>query len=268
MKQSKMALFLMLITGFILMTAHFAFAGVRMVQENSANGRKTQMSRYIDSSKVRFDTDGEKGKQTIIYRVDKDAFWVINHTDKTYLEITREDMRKIKQMMDMMKKQMDQMPPEKRAQVEKMMKQKMGDKMEKIKYKKVKSGIKVNQWTCDQYEGYSGSLKKSELWTTSFSSVGLNINDFSVLKKMSEFFSEMAGGFINRDMFRSDIIPGQKKTADDFSGVPVKGQFYKDGAMVSSMEIKEIKRENLSPSLFELPAGYTKKKLGERKGAM
>lgn len=265
MKKSKIALLLILIAGFVLMTLQSAFAGVKMVQENSSKGKKVQMTRYIDSNKVRFDTEGSKGKQSIIYRVDKDVFWVINHSDKTYVEITRDDMRKIKQMMDMMKKQMEQLPPEKRAEMEKMMKQKMGDSMEKIKYKKVKSGIKVNQWTCDEYMGYVGSAKKSELWTAPFSSVGLNVNDFAAMKKMSEFFSEMAGGFFSKDMFRSDIIPGQQKTADDFSGVPVKGQFYKDGVMASSMEIKEIKRETLAPSLFELPAGYTKKKAGERR---
>ena len=268
MRQSRIVFFILLITGFIVMSLHCAFAGVKMVQENSTRGRKAQMTRYIDSSKVRFDTNGDKGKQTIIFRADKDVFWVINHTEKTYVEITREDMRRIKQMMDMLKKQMDELPPEKKAQMEKMMKQKMGDKMEKVKYKKVKSGIKVNQWTCDQYMGYTGSSKKSELWTTSFASLGLTINDFGAMKKMSEFFSEMAGGFFNKDMFRSDIVPGQKKTADDFSGVPVKGQFYQNGAVASSMEIKEIKRQNLSPSLFELPAGYTKKKLGEKRGGM
>ncbi|MEO0120163.1 MAG: DUF4412 domain-containing protein, partial [candidate division WOR-3 bacterium] len=150
--------------------------------------------------------------------------------------------------------QFKNLPPEQRKKMEEMMKGKMKIETPKIVYKKVATAQKVNQWVCDKYEGYEGKNKVEEIWTTDFSKIGLKPEDLKIMEEMGKFFSEMMKGV-------SFYKIQTEKKEDKFFGVPVRIIGYDKGEKKFKMELKEIKRENLAPTLFEIPKGYKKEKL-------
>ncbi len=218
---------------------------------------------YVDSGRMRHEAQSKAGSTVVIFRQDKGLFWVIN-PDKTYMEITKQDMQAMKAKMDEAKTQMEeQMKNVPEAQRE-MMKKMMGGRMPmaqsasavKIAYKKVATGEKVNQWSCAKYEGYREDKKVKDVWTTDWKSLGLTPETFKVMKDISEFFENLAHEMAaNFDKIGSE----EWEKEQGYTGIPVKTLSYSDSQLRSTTEVTEVKQGELAASLFELPAGLTKK---------
>ncbi len=244
------------------------FSGVIMVSTHTTTGRpnEKQVTKiYIESDRVRFESSGAVMNQVFIFRQDKELFWIIDQKSNTYMEMTKQDMQKMKEKLDQAKAQMEaqmkNMPPEQRQMMEKMMKGRMPMMQQTappITYKKVASSEKVNQWVCSKYEGYRDDGKVKDIWTTDWKSLGLTAESFKAMKDLSEFFvefaKEMASSF---DQIGSEDWEKEK----GYAGVPVKTIFYNNGQARSTTELTEVRQENLSAALFELPANLTKKEM-------
>lgn len=240
------------------------WAGVLMttVDQRADNPDNQSTSKlYLDKDRLRMEMTGKDENKLVIYRQDKDLFWIISEKDKTYTEFTKADMDRMQQQMEGASKQMEEamknMPLEQRAMMEGRMKGMTSHAASKEVYKKVASGQKVGQWTCAQYEGDTEGTKASDVWTTDPKSLGLTKEDFDVLKDMSKFWEGMAKG--GSKLFKID--EAEKDTLGHFSGVPVKTVYYSDGKVSHTNELKSIERKNLDASLFELPADYTKQEM-------
>jgi hypothetical protein len=237
-----------------------ACAGVHMLSTVEFLAEKKDpmsINLWLDKDRVRMEG---MGQGYMIYRGDKELFWMVNEKDKTYTEMTKKDMEEVAGKMDeAMKKlneQMAKMPPEQREMMEKMMKGMKGGQpgaVSKTTYKKL-GGETVNGWSCDNYEGDRDGEKKSEVCFAAVKKTDITEADVQVLKDMAGFFSKMAKSI-------ETFIP----TATDNSvpkGLPVRTVSFKDGKPSAKTEVKEIKKENLSADKFELPAGLTKKNMG------
>ena len=196
------------------------------------------------------------------YGYDQERFWFINSKDKTYMEMTKQDLQKIKEHMDgamaMMQEQMKNMPPEQRKMMEQMMQNKRPaakPEVSKMAYKKVASGEKINQWTCDKYEGVSKGTDKEELWTTDWQQLGITPEDLKVIQGMGEFFAE----FSQRQPFLLKIGSKESEQEPGYAGLPIRTIHYSGTQVRHKTDIKEIRRQDLSASLFELPSGLQKK---------
>jgi len=214
---------------------------------------------YIDQDNLRIEINEMDNNQLIIFRGDKNVFWVINNDDKTYIEMTQKDLENLKAQMDnmqkMMAEQMKNMPEEQRKMMEQMMPSAAGPaKKTKTVYEK-KSGMeKVGKWTCDHYESFQNGKKSGELWTASWDALGLKRSDMSAFKKMADFFeviSQDANEFMKLGSEEWEKEMG-------ISGVPVRWIDFQDGQQKIKGEITEITKQQINPSLFELPAGYEK----------
>ena len=62
--------------------------------------------------------------------------------------------------------------------------------------------------------------------------------------------------------FSGDMHPIIDKKIKDgdgkLNGFPVKAVFFEDGNKYMKREIKEVRKEDLDPGLFELPEGFEK----------
>ena len=127
----------------ILVSATFAiaimasslYAGILMVSvtESSDNPEeKFEQKMFVDKDRMRMELSGEDLDQIIIFRKDKDVFWFIDNNDKTYFEMTREDLQEMKAQIDEamreIEEQMKDLPPEQRQMMESMMKGNMPEK--------------------------------------------------------------------------------------------------------------------------------------------
>ncbi len=214
---------------------------------------------YIDKDRLRMEISGTEDKQVIIFRGDKNVFWIINMDEESYTEMTQEDMQKLKAKMDdmqkMMTEQMKNMPEEQRKMMEQMMPSGMsGKKAAKTIYKKKASGQKVGKWSCDHYEGFKDGKKDSDMWTASWDQIGIQRGDVSAFNKMAEFFEAISQDAIDFMKIGSE----EWEIEQGISGVPVKWIDYIDGKENSLGEMKEILKQDLKDSMFELPSGFEK----------
>lgn len=216
----------------------------------------------IEKDKVKM-VSSSSADNAFIYRADKDVFWMVDTKAKTYTEMTRQDIESMANTMDAamkkMQEQMAKMPPEQREMMEKMMKQGMPGAGTKSKttYKKTGSG-KVGSWACDKYESYQDGVKKSEMCVVDPLLLGFTVGDFQAMKDMAKPFEKLAKDM--QSMMPQDGVDGAPK------GAPVKTTTFDNGKAKSETLIKSVKKGALPASLFELPAGLTKKSMAMPKG--
>lgn len=237
-----------------------AQAGVTLVQSyRQLDGKSPAVANTIrlDKDRVRIDA-GADGDQYFLYRGDKKVFVTVNLKEKSYMEITEKEFleaaAKMEDAMSKMKANLEKMPPEQRKMMEEMMAKMMpgAGGGPKTAYKKAGSGGKINVWDTDRYIGTREGAKQSEVWTTSPKFMGLAEADFQVLKDMAKYFERFSKNM--------EGMLGDKSNGLD--GIPVKTVSYKDGKPAFESEIKEVKKETLAASLFEVPAGLTQRKMG------
>jgi len=256
-----MKIFMSLIIIVMMVSVMSVNAGVvvKMKQEAQGISMASQQTMYIGSDRLRMEMSGEDQNQTIIFRGDKNVFWVLDAKKKTYFEMTQDDMVKLKAQMEnmqqMMQEQMKNMPPEQRKMMEGMMPSGMpGEKKEKAVYTKKESGVKVGKWTTTHYIGTRGGNQTEELWTVDWSDIGFDRTDFGAMSKMADFFSALS----------QDATEFMKVGSEEWekemgiSGMPVRWIHRINEKTSNEGSVEEISKKDLDSALFELPAGYAK----------
>jgi hypothetical protein len=239
-------------------------AGVYVESVDRFEGDKKESSKvFVEKDRIRVESSDTSGNMITIFREDKDLFWMINMDDKTYSEMTREDLEKFKKQMDDAFKQMEEqfknMPPEQRKMMEQMMpsQAKMNmSKLPKTVYKKKASGEKVNRWSCTHYEGFEEGKKTTDVWTTEFSQLGISADDLKGLHAMGKFFE-----VITKEIEELYMIGSEDYAKEGgFSGMPVKIIDYDNGKVDHTTEMNVIQSKSFDAAIFELPVGLKKEK--------
>jgi hypothetical protein len=236
---------------------------ITTTQERYPHSSDTYTNRaMLEKIGMRMEHKMDNKTQVIIFRNDKKTFWIINPEEKSYTELTKNDMRQFRSQMDdamqKLQEQMKDMPPEQRAMMEKMMQGKaMPVKPKKTVYKKTASGVKVNKWTCDKYEGFLDGRKTRDVWTTDWKNLGLDQEHYDVMKEIGDFTGEFTKG--PSSFFRAGSDEWER--AQGYSGVPVRTITYSMGRPKQKTEIQDIRKERFKPSLFELPPGLRKQSM-------
>ena len=255
MKNKTLYVILFILCVFISVNTS-AYAGIKMEYESVTGGKTFKIDYLLDKDNIRMDKKAGDKSMSLIYRTDKDTFYTVDHNNKAYMEMTREDMKKMKESIEKLRKRFEKVYPDKSGESKK-------DK-EPLRYKKIKTGDKINKWICDQYMGYEGQVKKSDVWTVTFEKLGFKPGDFKMFTAVEGFLGEIKGEDSDISS-RNDMSPGFKKTKFDYYGIPVKGVYYRKGKISKTMELKKITGANFPGSVFKIPEGYTKKKSRRRR---
>lgn len=236
-----------------------AQAGVTIVQSwQKLDGKTEAMGNtiHVDKDRIRV-VNGSNPDQQFIYRGDKKLLWIVNLKEKTYMEMTEKDFNEMfakrDEAMKKMKEQMAQMPPEQRKMMEGMMAKMsaggaVGADAPKTEFKNTGSGGKINGWSTVKYEAIREGGKKSDIWVSEYKTLGISESEVHVFKDLAKYFEKIA--------------PTSEWQISD-KGMPVKSLTYKDGKPEFQMEVKEVKKESQPASLFEVPAGMTRKQMGK-----
>jgi hypothetical protein len=247
---------------FLMPFAMPALAGVTLTQTlQELDGGKPAGTNLIrlDADKARIDMDRNPDLY-MIYRADKNAFWMVDVKGKTFTEMTDKDLDSMRAKMDAamakLREQMKGMPPERQRMMEEMMAKMSpgGAQGPRTVYRKIGDGGKVQGWPTEKYEGRRDSAKVSEIWTTAPKNVGVREADVKVLMDMGKFFQKFAKGL-------PDLVGNRE---NGLEGVPVKSIGYRDGKPHWQSELKSVKKEDLAASLFEVPAGFARKEFGKQ----
>ena len=240
--------------------------GLLIVEKSTSGGAPATNQIQIETNRMRAETTGPRGeKQVVIFDGTRQVLMMIDDQNKSYTELTKADAEALgAQMSDAMaqiQKQLAGLPPEQKAQIEAMMKGRMGGAggpLPKTTYKKTGTDT-AGKWPCTKYEGYEGQTKTSEVCTVDPKALGLTEADFAVTKQFVEFFKKVVPAMASQ-AFAIGTVEEQ-----GFSGVPVKRTATVMGRQVTS-EITEVSRKTFADASYAAPAGYQKRPFAGGRG--
>jgi len=250
----------------LLAAPALAADGVLIVQKMTMGASPAQTQQIqIEPRRMRMEAGAMRGggPQVVVFDGTRDVLLMIDDANKTYSEMSKADVDALSSQMSgamaQMQDAMKNMPPEQRAQIEAAMRGRgMGGApaggaaaAPKVQYKKTGTDT-VGKWTCDKYEGYTGTQKTSEVCTVDPKVLGFTAADFAVTKDLAAFFQKLMPGAMASRTFRIGTPEDQ-----GYSGVPVR-TVTTVGTQTVTQEITDVRRESFADSIFQAPAGYKK----------
>jgi hypothetical protein len=233
--------------------------GILFVQKETRGTQSTTTQIQMDKDHIRVESRSSGDEAAFVFDGPKQIARLINVSKKTYMELTKADVDRMKAQMDAAMAQMQQqlrgLPPEQRAMVEQMMRGRgmanAAMAAPKVDYRQTGSD-KVGQWTCTKYEGSVSGQKTTEVCTVDPKDFGLTAADFEAARQLSEFLKTMMP-----QMQDSAFVNGTPQ-GEGFSGVPVRRTSFRNGAVDTVTEVTETRRQAFPASTFEVPAGFRK----------
>jgi hypothetical protein len=243
-------------------------ATVMTGEQSQPDGSTITSTVTLDEGRARMQSDANGQETIMIYRSDKNLFWIMDTVEKNYREVTKAHVaamvEQVDKAMQLMQEKLKDLPPDQRAMAEKMLGGAMaaaGQKSAapKTSYEKVGPGGKVGEWTTEKYIATTDGEKKAELWVAPISAVKVDEADMKTMEEMTDFLKEISG------RFGADMMPSIGPDSE-LGGMPVKVITFRDGQPISTYVVKSIEQKNLPTSTFEVPEGFTKQDLGIPKG--
>jgi len=249
----------LILTAAAMLAASQVSAGVRI--ETVTRDIKTQVVDggtqvvMVQDGKIRMNNpkhgNGMILKNSVLY--------VIDDTRKTYSEIDKATMKKTADQAGAAMKQMEEhlknMPPEQRAQMEKMMGGNMGGKKDLYEAKDTGKSETSEGRQCRVWNVLKNGKVSEELCVVPFSSLPGKEDFEKAFKELAEATASMTAG-----------LPGAGdsiKARNSVNGFPVRVRHFDEGGKSRGSETILTKwiAESLAGSTFEIPTGYTKKEL-------
>jgi hypothetical protein len=242
------------------LSAGVAHAGITIVAQRG-EGDTTTM--YVDGDHGRFEmSKPDKHDTGMIFDGASKKFLIVNDRDKSYSEITEEDMKKMSERVAAMRAQaaerMKSLPPEQRKKMEAMMGSMGGmgpGKQPDYKFERIGDKKTVNGFACETYRMLEDGKAVEELCISPWSAGLVKKGDFEGLRKFAEGMAESFKGAMSQD--RNWFM---MKKFESFPGFPITRTLLGEGGKRTEVEqVKSVKRGSIAGSMFSVPAGYTKK---------
>jgi hypothetical protein len=235
--------------------------GIQIVQRMTGGTAPVTTQTQIEATRMRSEVSDQNGMmQVVIFDGNKQVLYIVDNARKSYMEMTKADVDKLQAQlqgaMAQMQAALEKVPPAQRAQMEALIKGRMGGiatTAPKIESKKVGSD-KVGRWACDKYEVYSNGQKLSDVCTVDPSAIGFTAKDFAVSQQLAQFFSALVP-----QMAAQVAVVGRPET-QGYAGFPVRSTVTAAGRTMTS-EVVEASRQTFADSLFVVPAGYTRQSM-------
>jgi hypothetical protein len=238
-----------------------AAQGVLVVETSTVNGKPRTTQVQIEPTRIRTEIAGQNGAtQVLVFDGAKQILYMIDPAAKSYSEMTKADVdaagAQMGDAMAQMQKALEGLPPAQRAQMEAIMKGRMGGMpgmapAAKTEYRRGGTS-KVSKWTCDVYEGFQNGQKTGELCTVSPSALGFNMSDFEVSRQLAAFLR----GLIPQGA--DQVFQAGSAQEQGYEGVPVRRVSTIAGQQMVT-ELTSVARQTFPDSAFEVPAGFTKR---------
>jgi len=215
----------------------------------------------------------EQGQNSeMIYRGDRDEMVIVDHGQKTFMVMDEAAIQKIGGLANEAMKQMEEalknVPEDRRAMVEQMMKERLGDvgatsKAPTVEVRKTTERATRKGYPCEKFEVHQGGRKVRDLWVTDWKNIEGAAEARGAFEDMADFFQQLTASLPKGGMFSgassgSNIMTEMK----DLNGFPVEGtEFSEDGSVESEFSLKSSQRRTLDPDEFEPPAGYKRQSM-------
>ena len=261
----------------LAMTPGISLAGVVFVfqrTEHGEGGKQVRSRISIEGRRLRIDNQvGDTGQAevTMIFLGDSRKMVNIDHQRKQYMVIDQRAMHAVagqmNEAMAKLQEQLKNMPPERRAMVEKMMKGRMSGMgaPPPAPSKVVATGRtgSAGGYACEVYEVSRAGVKHREMCVTGWANIGGGAGPGAVMKDMAAFTKEMMSS-VTKSMGVSGQPGNPLDFVDQVEGFPVSTRHFENGRLKSETVLESMEERSLDGSIFEPPAGYSEQKMGRR----
>jgi uncharacterized protein YneF (UPF0154 family) len=250
--------------GFTLASAG-AVAGAYLESSQTETGSKDspQVNKmWFDGGRMRTENGGKGEGSTAIFK--NQAMYVLDPKTKTYRLIDKATIDQMAAKLGEARKKMEAamagMPPERRAMMEKMMGQMGGPAAAAAAQKRVLkntgrtesvSGIKCTVW-----EASVNGQKEEELCATPPGAIPGGDEMMKTLKEVGE----MLKGF-TQSFGANSKADNAWKDMDTIKGLPILTREFDGGKVTSETKLSAARKESVASGQFDVPAGYTEKKI-------
>jgi len=253
-----------------LCTASLAHAGLRIetVTRDVKTGKEQSLQvMQVQDGMARMESNSGRNTASIFKN---DTMYVLDAQRKTYTAIDRATLERtantMGQAMEQMRAQMAAMPPERRAQMEQMMKQNgLGAMTEPAKTPvvdvKASGGSGTHQGkSCKLWDMTRDGAPSQQLCVVPFSALQGSNELRALAEKMQAWLAGMSGPL--KQMIGDNPMQQSPDIANKLGGFPVITRQYKDGVLSSEeTTVKTWQTQKIDAALFEIPAGYTKQEM-------
>lgn len=237
-------------------------AGAGVVVEMEVQGGEKETV-YAHGEMARMDSHAGGDDMSMIFR--DETFWFLDHAAKTGQKIDEQGMSELTSQLAAVMKQLEQLPPQQREMMEKMMKGKMpGGMGEEPPPQRIDKGAaeQVGEYRCTVHTLYSGEEK---VWEVCSADEGVEADmaeAMGAFRAMSQFAEKL------QEALGQGPLAGMMKTPfskiDDLNGFPVRVRSYdSQGRLVRESTLKSITRQDVDETIFEVPKGYKVKDLAK-----
>jgi hypothetical protein len=255
---------LLLPSGLLLLLAGQVHAGtvLKTVNRDLANNREMLATTYAQQGSMRVETGNSSG--TVVIFKD-DVLYTIDPKEKTYIMIDRPTMQRVVEQLGPVLKQMQEtlakMPPEQRAKMEKMMGTSGAATGKPVVEQVRKTGRtdKIAGYACSYSEVLRDDVVSTEACVATPAALKGSQEMIDTSAKVAAFLKQLTDGL---DVpFIRQMTDRQVDNFAELGGVPVRARRFADGKAVFESTLQSLAATALPATLFEVPAGYTRKEL-------
>jgi hypothetical protein len=245
----------------LLLTVTAAHAGTKLetVSRDLSGGKTTAISTWAQGGMMRVET--QSNESTMIFK--DDTIYAISHKDKSYVAMDRASMKRMAEQLNpalqMLQERMKTMTPEQRAQMEKMLGARIpnGEAQPAPEIKRTSRNDKINGYGCTYVEVREAGVLTDELCVVSASALKGSAELMASAKKMSVLVNDMMASM--DAPWLKQMAQKQLQNFEAIGGIPVISRHFVDGKPQNETSLSNISSETVAASMFEIPAGYTKK---------
>lgn len=239
-----------------------AGAVMEMQVRDLTNAKATPITVVTQAQDGRMRVEPKPGDAVMIFK--DDVIYNLDVQDKSYMALDRATMKRMADKagpaLKQMQEQLAKMPPEQRAQMEKM----MGDRIPGMvasapqEIRKTARTGKAAGHACTYVEVLEKGVLQDEYCVVAPGALKGSQELFDAARRISALMQEMLGS-LNAPWLQE--IADRQPNFDKLGGIPVASRHFQNGKAVHESSLQSLRSESLPASLFEIPAGYTRREM-------
>lgn len=240
---------------FCLFLSSYALAGVQAILIDSLDSSAGKTTISTEGGLLKFEQVDKQEHTQMIFNKNKKEMLVVDHQAKTFTRIDQAFISRVSKQIEMVKKQIESIPPEQREMMKKMMGGNLAGLMQddtdkKSIYKKTARKQTVANHACSVVEKYRQGVKQLEFCVADTGKLAGEKELLSITREMTSLFEtlvqSMPGAY-------SDNPFEDLKSLDGF---PLVVSEFENGELVSRLQLESMQQKSFSADFFKLPQGY------------
>ncbi len=259
----------------LVLSASPCFGGVFFEYETrdstQSGGEADVIHTMVDGNRIKIDVTGPRGADAdMIYRGDRSEMIAVNHPEQNYVVIDEAMIAEISQRLAgieaEMKKALENVPPEQRAMMEEMMRQRMpampaAQAMPTYTVVKTGESGEQNGYPCDKFEIRRDGTLSQTVWVTDLDNVDGASDAVAAFEDFGDFIAEIQAAL--PDFAQESSVGGHAyEHLDELGGFPVVTIDHAgDGSVIAESRLLNSKSQAFEAGTFEPPANYERMQL-------